>query len=490
MLSDADPEDHYNPSVRIVDLKRNGTNCGFKLTRGKWDPYPWVTKVEKDSAAEVAGVKNGDCLLELDSEDVVGRRISEIADLVKGKSGKISLLLWNAGIDRQCSPEALCCGPMPNNLQRLSACMSIILTFLECPVCLDTIPPPTYQCDNGHLICIRCRAKSERCPVCRQRYGRGRSLLADQVYNSIVDAFGLKEDTDEAKSAKIQQIFRLRKKNVPDIKVTPSHANKFLAKIVGKASSVDNLSSTSKLSSPNEGDLKAKSLSTTEIFQLDTPPVSRSGSIGRISRNDKNRIRSMEEDNRPASYHGSYDSLNDIITTTKFSEEETLYHCPFDLKCTSLLNGKNIFHHFQVTHNGPLVQFFKPHVKVNLRKILDEPELCYVINSEGNAFFLKMVLTESSNDEGNSKDILIWLWYLGSKKSSKEFEMQVELMNESTNRTLLSVRSSIFSLSAVSGQEIQDCKKGIFLSAKTLNTVTHASSNDMLDLKILKTDVE
>lgn len=79
--------------------------------------------------------------------------------------------------------QALCCGPMPTNLQRLIACISSILNVLECPICLDTIPPPCYQCDNGHLICIRCKAKSDKCPVCRMRFNKGRSILADHVRN-------------------------------------------------------------------------------------------------------------------------------------------------------------------------------------------------------------------------------------------------------------------------------------------------------------------
>lgn len=81
--------------------------------------------------------------------------------------------------------QDLCCGPMPANMQRLSACMTAIIGSLECPVCLNTISPPACQCVNGHLICIRCHAKSEKCPVCRVRLSRGRCLFADQVMEII-----------------------------------------------------------------------------------------------------------------------------------------------------------------------------------------------------------------------------------------------------------------------------------------------------------------
>lgn len=39
----AELTDHYNPSVREVNIPKlaNGS-CGFDLSRSKWDPYPWV----------------------------------------------------------------------------------------------------------------------------------------------------------------------------------------------------------------------------------------------------------------------------------------------------------------------------------------------------------------------------------------------------------------------------------------------------------------
>lgn len=107
MLSDTDVDDHYNPTIRSLDVEKNGSasSCGFHLTRSKWDPYPWVSGVDASSAAAAAGMQPGDCLLEVNGEDVVGQRISDIADLVKSNTKQVSLLLWNAGANRQCRPE-------------------------------------------------------------------------------------------------------------------------------------------------------------------------------------------------------------------------------------------------------------------------------------------------------------------------------------------------------------------------------------------------
>lgn len=35
----------------------HGKSCGFHLTKSKWDPYPWVGYVEKNSPADLAGLK-------------------------------------------------------------------------------------------------------------------------------------------------------------------------------------------------------------------------------------------------------------------------------------------------------------------------------------------------------------------------------------------------------------------------------------------------
>lgn len=109
MLSDTDVDDHYNPTIRLLDIEKNDqtTNCGFHLTRSKWDPYPWVSSVDRNTAAYLAGMKPGDCLLEVNGEDIVGQRISDVADIVKSNTKQVSLLLWNAGVNTQCKPEVL-----------------------------------------------------------------------------------------------------------------------------------------------------------------------------------------------------------------------------------------------------------------------------------------------------------------------------------------------------------------------------------------------
>lgn len=93
-------EDGYKPFLRLCEVERPSSgSCGFHLSRTQWDPYPWVTGVEPGSAAEEAGLQPGDCVLEVNGEDVLGERIGQVASRVRAREDRVQLLLWNAGSD-------------------------------------------------------------------------------------------------------------------------------------------------------------------------------------------------------------------------------------------------------------------------------------------------------------------------------------------------------------------------------------------------------
>ncbi|GJQ68062.1 hypothetical protein Trydic_g10682 [Trypoxylus dichotomus] len=498
MLSDvscSDP-DHYNPSIRTLEIDKQASgNCGFDLTRSKWDPYPWISSVEFGSAAYNAGLKNGDCVLEVNGEDIIGQRISDIANLVK-KDEHVTLLLWNVGTDPLCSPEALCCGPMPTNLQRLTACMSSILNVLECPICLDTIPPPCFQCDNGHLICVRCKAKSEKCPVCRMKYNKARSILADHIYTTVSDVFGLKEETPDERSAKLNQIFKLKFKNrnIPGIKITTANSStsKFFSKFnIAKSSSAENLSSnkhkSSTLSLDNEfnTNLKAKSLSTNEIFHVG-PSVSRSNSATRINKCNSLQASSFLNTNeRSLSCHGSYEFLNTTVneeaqvSSNLLQAEVRNYRCPYEENCTFIITGDRIIEHFQNSHNGPLVQYFQSPIKLNLEDLLHGKHKTYLITISKQVFILKSTHVV---EEGN---VHLWLWFLGDKEIASQYRASSKIYNRE-NQELLSIHNSIYSLWTTSWQEIKSEKKGVILSETIMSAMISSGVEIVIEICISK----
>jgi hypothetical protein len=63
-----------------------------------------------------------------------------------------------------------------------------LLKQLECPVCLETIPPPINQCEQGHALCTECKEKlpqPRKCPECRAKLSTVRNLMLEQLVAKI-----------------------------------------------------------------------------------------------------------------------------------------------------------------------------------------------------------------------------------------------------------------------------------------------------------------
>ncbi|XP_016959814.1 uncharacterized protein LOC108031113 isoform X1 [Drosophila biarmipes] len=198
--TESDGENEMGSSVRLLRIPRAAPameNYGFQLTRSKWDPYPWVCEVAAGTPAALCGLKSGDCVLEVNGKDVLGLRVAEIAKMVKSQTDCVTILCWNSECEKDCDKNSICCAPMPTSLRRLTLVLESILRLVECPVCGVTISPPAMQCQNGHLLCVDCRIRSERCPVCRDFYTPRRALLAEQIFLTIANAFEMCRSEDK-----------------------------------------------------------------------------------------------------------------------------------------------------------------------------------------------------------------------------------------------------------------------------------------------------
>lgn len=49
----------------------------------------------------------GDCVLEVNGEDVLGLRVSDIAARVRARADTVTMLLWSSGTDPNCDPEVI-----------------------------------------------------------------------------------------------------------------------------------------------------------------------------------------------------------------------------------------------------------------------------------------------------------------------------------------------------------------------------------------------
>lgn len=126
-------------------------------------------------------------------------------------------------------------------------------------------------------MCLKCRARSDKCPICRDRYSLARCLLAEHVYNSLTETFNLKENEGNirkkifgAKALPSKPKLKIEDNEEPTPKIH-SHTQKFLAKLMGKSCSVDNLSSnTNKKNLVKSNSFLKHSVSTSEISWLES----------------------------------------------------------------------------------------------------------------------------------------------------------------------------------------------------------------------------
>ncbi|KAJ0515958.1 putative transcription factor C2H2 family [Helianthus annuus] len=57
---------------------------------------------------------------------------------------------------------------------------------LDCPICLDPLSTPVFQCENGHIACSLCCSKVKRkCPSCCMPIGYNRCRAIEKVIESV-----------------------------------------------------------------------------------------------------------------------------------------------------------------------------------------------------------------------------------------------------------------------------------------------------------------
>ncbi|KAH8310450.1 hypothetical protein KR044_001401 [Drosophila immigrans] len=182
-------------------IKSPNGALGLNLSRAPWDPYPWVSGVQAESNAQLAGVRIGDTLLQLNGNDVLGMRISELANRLREHwltgAEHATMMMWrqqpttlSTTDDPNEAAHAVQHGINQQSLQKFATCLQHIAQLLECPVCCDVVKPPGWQCCNGHVLCNNCRNRSVKCPVCRVPLGpRGRCLLSDKLFTLLAENF-------------------------------------------------------------------------------------------------------------------------------------------------------------------------------------------------------------------------------------------------------------------------------------------------------------
>ncbi|XP_015590486.1 uncharacterized protein LOC107265497 isoform X2 [Cephus cinctus] len=426
--------------------------CGFHLTRSKWDPYPWVGSVEKGSVAEKSGLRSGDCLLEANGKDLVGLRVKEIASLVQNsETENVNLQVWRSPQqvpEQEDGTEGVALeGPLPDVARRLASAVSGAVRALECPVCLESAGPPVSQCVHGHILCVGCRPKTARCPICRVRLGQGRCLLADTMHRVFQDAFNVAEDK-EGRSLR-EWLFGKRKKHMDTSSIRNNIKNstkprQLLARLLlggfDKAASAENLSSTTQdtLQSANIqsfvsrrlGELslsdRAKSASTGELSGSRVP-------IGSLQLKEPREF--SNSSNPDMTYNMGSRSNSGLLSVPQTptwggsteSVSNTLIRCPLSdsSECREMITPGIVLEHLSRTHEGPQIHYYQNCARLPLPMPLG-PTAIYVLHHAGEIFFLKCEDEEAwvtTTGAGNAWEWTLYGW--GNDGTEMKFRKSV-----------------------------------------------------------------
>ncbi|XP_023227895.1 E3 ubiquitin-protein ligase SIAH1-like isoform X2 [Centruroides sculpturatus] len=63
----------------------------------------------------------------------------------------------------------------------LEAMVDALASIFDCTVCWERVIPPIFQCAAGHILCARCKNRTNRCPSCRGVLGQDRNLALERV---------------------------------------------------------------------------------------------------------------------------------------------------------------------------------------------------------------------------------------------------------------------------------------------------------------------
>ncbi|XP_043270348.1 uncharacterized protein [Venturia canescens] len=380
-------------SVSVGRLRR-----GWKHRRFRW------TQARSSSPA-------GDCLLDIEGTDLVGLGVKEIASLIQRESGNlVRLEVWRSynPENRQSDDGIALAGPLPEVAKKLAKAISGTVRALECPVCLESASPPVSQCVHGHILCVGCRAKTLRCPICRVRLGQGRCLLADQVHKNIREAFDETRDdySSPNNSSLREKLFGKSNKNsrtgrhgsndnsrISSTKLKSSITRLFLGGF-DKAASAENLS-VARLVDENRQTLDPRPAAYRRLGELCQYDRTKSASTGELSKgNDAPRNSSIHRHGTSRVYTSASGLLSVPQTPTWGGSTESInnssFACPLSrwTSCKEFVSTNFVLEHLARSHDGAQVYFNGKIATIPL-PLPFGPESSYILRHQGEIFFFQ-----------------------------------------------------------------------------------------------------
>ncbi|XP_015176241.1 PREDICTED: uncharacterized protein LOC107066279, partial [Polistes dominula] len=376
--------------------KDNKLSCGFHLTKTLWDAYPWIALVENESVANRAGLRPGDCLLNVNDIDLLGLKLKDIADLIKEAKedrNNVMLRIWRYEYQSLESGEVTGVAwkrPLPEIVSKFANVFSECLRCLECPVCLERAVSPISQCINGHIICFKCKQRTSKCPMCRVPLGHGRCLLAEKLWKVIFDIFDTNHEVDKFNKSSSKNLTEYLFGNLNKLNITKLHEKNtnvsyklkrsLLTKLFhgGKAASTENLAmathSNNELSRLESNNVTNNN-NNNNLQRLTLNDRLKSASTSRIPLKQVNREMVDERElqsNISIQFRSMYIDWNFMLDRVLSSSTiSRLLSCPFYIqkKCQIVLNINKLLDHLIMYHNSKIVHIRDGKFKIDIPSI-------------------------------------------------------------------------------------------------------------------------
>lgn len=289
---------------------------------------------------------------------------------------------------------------------------------LECPICLETAAPPVSQCVHGHILCVTCRPKMTRCPVCRVQLAQGRCLLADNLHRVLRETYfdANNSQTAEKSVASVRrslcdQLFSKNKKQEETLAVTSSRSiskpKQFLLTrlLLGgkeKAASADNLTRLSEIGEEAAAVSHRTGQLVDNLLRLSVIDRAKSASTGELSRDNLRSQRidstmsssqiagsSRESYIKPTASQQSWSSLQmPIFGGSTDSVSYTQLLCPRLRFCNEVVNYHSLLEHIK-SHQVPQVHFYSRNATIPL-PIPFGRDVFYILHHDGYMFFFQV----------------------------------------------------------------------------------------------------
>lgn len=338
-------------------------------------------------------------------------------------------------------------------------------------MCFETVPPPAFQCGNGHVTCGRCRSRAERCPVCRVSFGpRARCLISDKLYSLLTKTMSKTKQKSVENKKEPQKYPALYLKSriitdsvrgTADEQLNPraatsngSPSTKEYSGISGEqAEPTENTSPCGEScdASQNTVDVGKVKLHTTRVVVK--PKASSEENISECNQE----LMSRRIDEKTLSSPLQAASLSPLRTRSlsagqiplgsEFLSGKTFcteghglsLHCPFPTKsqpyCCSILKGPGaLLQHLREVHQGPLVQYFlqTPSCGISLnlplsssKAVRDSSLTSFTVH--GDVFFVEVATGATPGHQ------LVWLWLLGDASKAERYRLRLALPEGDTH---------------------------------------------------------